>query len=76
MNLDRRHFVDPQHVVAIEIALHDPAVVERDLRFQNRTKSEADTSLHLCAHLIGINRNAAIDGANDPVHLGTSGLID
>ena len=73
VNLDRRHFVDPQHVIAVEIAFDDPALVERDLRFQDRTKSKADASLHLCAHLIGINRDAAIDGADDAVHLGASG---
>lgn len=76
MNLDRRHFVDPQHVIAVEIAFDDPALVERDLRFQDRTKSKADASLHLCAHLIGINRHAAINGTDDAVHFGPSGPID
>ena len=76
MNLDRRHFVNSQHVVAVEIALDNLALVERDLRFQDCTKSEADASLHLRTNLIGIHRYAAINGADDAVHFGPSGPID
>ncbi len=76
MNLDRRHFVDPQHAIAVEIALDDLAFVERDLRFQDCTKPESDASLHLCANLIGVHGHAAINSADDAVDLGQSIVID
>src|SRR6266700_71981 len=76
VNLDGRHFVDPQHVVAVEIALDNLALIERDLGFHDCTKSEADAAFHLRANLIGIHRRAAIDGADDAVDLGKSTAID
>ena len=40
MDLDLRHLGDPQHVVAVEVGLDDPALVQREGTFEDRTQAE------------------------------------
>jgi len=70
VNLYGWHFVDPQHVVSVEIAFDNPSLIKRNPRFENRAQSKANASLHLCAHLIGIYRYAAINGTHNTMHPG------
>src|SRR4029077_12294902 len=76
VNLYGWHFVDPQHVVSVEIAFDNPSLIKRNPRFENRAQSKANASLHLCAHLIGIYRYAAINGTHNTMHPGKARLAD
>ena len=47
VDLDGRRFVHAQHLVAVEIALLDAAVLERDFAVQRRRDAEDDRALDL-----------------------------
>ena len=67
MHLDRRHLVDAQRRVVVEVRLLDDAVLERDRAVQRGGQAEADAAFHLRADDVGVDRDAAIDGADDAV---------
>ena len=69
MHLDLRHLVDAQHLIGVEVGLLDLAVLQRDRAIERRAEAEADAAFHLRRDHVGIDRRAAIDGADDAVDL-------
>src|SRR6266850_6101264 len=65
VNLDRRRLAHPQHLVIVEIALHDTTVLQRDLSTESRGDAEDDSALELRLDRIRIDDGAAIDRAHD-----------
>jgi hypothetical protein len=65
MDLDRRRFVDPRHLVSVEVGLLDTLVLERDCAVERGGDPEDDRALDLRPDDIGIDHNAAIDRADD-----------
>jgi hypothetical protein len=65
MNLDRGCLIDAQHLVVIEIALLDAAVLQRDLAMERCRNAKDDRALDLCLDGIGVDDGAAIDRADD-----------
>jgi hypothetical protein len=65
MDLDRRRFVDAQHLVSVEVGLLDTAVLERDSAVERSRDAKDDRALDLRPDDIGIDHNAAIDRADD-----------
>jgi hypothetical protein len=65
VHLDFGHLVDPQHLVAVEVALLGSTRLDLDLAVIERAESEADATFHLCPDDIGIHGNAAVHCAND-----------
>src|SRR5947207_2589200 len=51
--------------VAIEVALFDTAVLQRDLAMKRRRDAKDDRALDLCLDSVGIDDNAAIDRTDD-----------
>ena len=51
-----------KYLVTVEIALDDPALVERQLRFEDGAEAEPDATLHLRPDIVRIDGDAAIDG--------------
>src|SRR5262249_26801297 len=64
MNLDRRRLIDAQHLVSIEVALLDAAVLQRDLAVERRRDAEDDRALNLRADRVWIDDGSAIDRAD------------
>jgi len=75
MNLDTWHFIEAQHVIAVEITLYNSALVQRKLRFQDGTKAKADAAFYLGPHLVGIDSDAAIDSTDHSVNAGCAYLV-
>ena len=69
MYLDHGHVTDAQWPVAIEVPLLHAAPDERDLVPERRRQTVADPAFHLCAHDVGVDGGAAIDGAYDALDL-------
>jgi hypothetical protein len=76
MHLDLRHFSHPQHLVAVEVVLLDLAVLQRDRAVQRRAEPETDAAFHLGRDDVGIDRRAAIDGADNALHFHVAVLVD
>ena len=64
MHFDHGRFVDPQHVVLIEVALLHAAFVDRDFAFQRRRQSVDDGAADLLLEDRGIDDMSAIDRAD------------
>jgi len=69
VDLDLRHLVQAQHVVPIEVALLHSAALNGELRFHHGAETEADPAFHLGADHVRVDRDAAIDGADDAFDL-------
>src|SRR6266446_2374901 len=67
MNLDGRRLVHAQDLIIMEVALLDAPILEGDLAIERRRDAEHDRALDLRLDGVGIDRNAAIDRADDPV---------
>ena len=65
MDLDRRRFVDAQHLVSVGVGLLDTSVLEGDLAIERSRNAKDDRALDLRPDDIGIDDNAAIDAAQD-----------
>ena len=76
VHLDGRHLVDAQERVVVEVRLLDHAVLQRDLAVQRRRQPEADAAFHLRANVVGVDRDAAIDGAHDAIDAELVVLVD
>src|SRR5713101_5122529 len=66
MNLDGRRLVYAQDLIVVEIALLDAPIFEGDLAIERRRDAEHDGALDLRLDGVGIDRDAAIDRADDP----------
>src|SRR5215472_8091956 len=64
MNLDGRNLVDAQDLIVIEVDLLDATILQGDLATKRGGDAEHD-ALKLRPDGIGIDRNAAIDRADD-----------
>src|SRR5512144_195492 len=67
VHVDPRHLRDPQHGVIVEVRLLDGAVLQRDAAVERGGERVADAAFHLRAHVVGIDRDAAFDGADDAI---------
>src|SRR5260370_42178955 len=72
MNLDGRRLVHAQDLVVMEVALLDAPILEGDLAIERRRDAEHDRALDLRLNGVGIDRDAAIDRADDPVDANNS----
>ena len=61
------HFVDAQRWILVKIRLLDDAVLERDRAMERGREAESDAALHLGADHVGVDRHAAVDGANHSI---------
>src|SRR6516162_7200428 len=66
--------MDPQHLVGVEIGLLDSSVLQGDLAIKCRSDAKNDRALDLGSDGVGIDGDAAIDGADDPVNANFSVL--
>src|SRR5438270_4562141 len=69
VHFDRRSFIDPDRIIAIEVRLLHRSILDRDLVFQGGTQSIDDRTLSLCPHRLGIYDLSAINGGNDAIDL-------
>ena len=67
MHVDHRHLVDAEHRVVVEVRLLHPAAIDRDPAIEGRRERIHCAALHLRPHLLGIDREARIDGGDEPV---------
>jgi hypothetical protein len=65
VNLNHGCLVDAEHLVAIEVALFDTAVLQRDLAMKRHRDAKDDRALDLCLDSVRIDDNAAIDRTDD-----------
>ena len=63
VHVDRRHLVDAQHAVVVEIGLLHAAVFDGDLAVQRRSEPEDQPALKLRHDGVGIDGDAGIDRA-------------
>src|SRR4030095_9262134 len=63
MDLDHRHFVDPQHGIVVKITLLHAALVDGDGAIKRGAKTVDNATLHLRYHLIRVYVHSAVDGA-------------
>jgi hypothetical protein len=66
MDLDRRRLADAQHLVGVEVGLLAPAIFQRYLAIERGGEAENGRALDLRPDKIGIDHNAAVNGADDP----------
>src|SRR5215471_1536567 len=66
--------MDPQHLVGVEIGLLDSSVLQGNLAVKCRRDAKDDRALDLGLNGVGIDGDAAIDGADDPVNVNLSVL--
>src|SRR5262249_22358272 len=66
--------MDPQHLVSVEIGLLDSSVLQGDFAVKCRRDAKDDRALDLGPNGVGINGDAAIDRADDPVNANLSVL--
>jgi hypothetical protein len=64
--LDRRHLVNPQDSVVIEVALLDTPFCKRDLVVQDRGDAKYNATLDLSNERVGIHNAAAVRRNDDP----------
>src|SRR5262249_2856024 len=64
--------MDPQHLVGVEIGLLDSSVFQGDLAVKCCRGAKDDRTLDLRSNGVGIDGDAAIDRANDPVNVDLS----
>ena len=69
MHLDGGHLADPQRPIGVEVSLLHAAAHERDLVPERGGQPVADAALHLRTYHVGIDRGAAVDGADDTLDL-------
>src|SRR5260370_42403193 len=74
MSLDGRRLVYAQDLIFVEMVLLDGRIFERDLAIERRRDAEHDRTLDLRLDGVGIDRDAAIDRADDPADANRSGL--
>src|SRR5262245_24066272 len=65
MNLDCWRLVDAQHLICVEIALLDAAVLQRDLAVESCGHAKHHTALDPRLHRGGIDHRTAIRRADD-----------
>src|SRR5262245_15993408 len=65
MNLDRGRLIDAQHLVVMEIALLDAAILQRDLTMERARDPKNDRALDLRLDGVGIDDGTTIDCADD-----------
>jgi hypothetical protein len=58
VNLDFGCLIHPQHLIAIEVGLLDPALPQRDLAIERRRNAEDDRALDLRPDSVGIDDDA------------------
>src|SRR5262249_7007062 len=66
--------MDPQHLVSVEIGLLDSSVLQGNLAVKCCRDAKDDRALDLSPNGVGINGDAAIDSADDPVNANLSVL--
>src|SRR5208337_603063 len=64
-HLDCRRLVDAQHLVGVEIALHDATLLESNFAIEGRSGPEHDPALDLRLNGIGVDRSTAVHRAHD-----------
>ena len=69
VDFDDRHLIDAQRRVGVVVGLIDSAIGQGNRLAENRAQAEADAALHLGHHLIGVDRRAAINRADDALDL-------
>src|SRR5882724_13315375 len=65
MRLHFGHGIEPEHLVIIEIALDDAAVLDGDLAIKSGSEAINDTALHLLGDGQRIHHVAAVDSTHD-----------
>src|SRR6266849_6507831 len=55
VDVDRGCLIDAEHLIAIEIALFDTAILQRDLAMKRRRDTEDGGALDLCLDGVGID---------------------
>ncbi len=76
VNLHLGRFIHAQHAIVVEVALLDAAVLQGDRAIQRRAQSEADAAFHLRFDDVRIDGRAAVNGANHPIDLDATCVID
>jgi hypothetical protein len=69
VDLDLRHFIDPQHPVIVKIALAHAALVDADVAIERRSQPKNQAALQLGDHGIRIHDNARIHDRDDALHV-------
>jgi hypothetical protein len=67
--VETRSFVGAAAELGVEIGLLDAAILGGDLAVEHRAEAEHDPALHLRPDRVRIDRLAAVDRADDAVHL-------
>src|SRR5690606_2438568 len=75
VHFDFGHLVDAQHLVVVEVRLHDLAVVQRNFAHEQRRQAIADAAFHLRNDNIRVDGDTAVEGAYDALDLETSILL-
>src|SRR5215831_20700379 len=68
LDVHRRYLVHARHAVVVEVRLFDHTVFDRDALAQRHTQPVDDAALGLGHHVVGLHRDAAIDGAPEVMH--------
>src|SRR5262249_31949487 len=69
IDLDWRHFREPQHLIVVKVGLHGLPLVKGDLRLECRRKAPSHPALNIVGGDVGIQRGTAVNNANDAMNL-------
>ena len=68
MHLDLGRLVVAHHRIIIEVMLHDPAVLDRDLSLKSRGQAVDGPAFHLCLYRVGIDDPTGVHCTPDLVN--------